>query len=400
MLPIPESACDPVGLWLKARPDGGQRGYWHSMRFTFAGTPVLVRSRCADVISFLRREIGAYYPDSASVTDHRKRCRVEISVVNGRQDQGIVVAIGEGASMKQALNLPPPCATISTAEFVHMRWNELETFWRPFDLLASVRFSTTTDVRLLVAMEAPRRDKPAARTRRLRTKVDTVRTSAGGVGVKADMPGRRYVPLAEIADLVRVMTVRAQGHFCLHAATVALGDRGILLAGPSGCGKTTTALSLSRGGYELLGDEHSVLNASEERIRVTGFNSAPRVVGKALRTLARLELTLQSAGEGKNPITLPKASFLRQNPWLRPALMLFLRIGPDVSEHLVSPLSMEEAFVRVTGQVLDPTNVFRKAEQTQAIIKLIEQCPAYELVLGKNLASLPELVRSLMEPSL
>jgi hypothetical protein len=61
---------------------------------------------------------------------------------------------------------------------------------------------------------------------------------------------------------------------------------------------------------------------------------------------------------------------------------------------------MEEAFVRVTGQVLDPTNVFRKAEQTQAIIKLIEQCPAYELVLGKNLASLPELVRGLMEPAL
>jgi ABC-type dipeptide/oligopeptide/nickel transport system ATPase component len=167
--------------------------------------------------------------------------------------------------------------------------------------------------------------------------------------------------------------------------------------GPSGCGKTTTALSLLRGGFELFGDEHSVLNASEDGIRVTGFMSAPRVVGKTPRTLAELELTLQSTGESKNAIALSKAKVLRQNPWLRPALMLFLRIGSGITEHLISPLSIEEAFVRVTEQVLDPTNVFRKAEQTQAIIRSIEQCRAYELVLGKNLASLPELVRSLME---
>jgi len=51
-------------------------------------------------------------------------------------------------------------------------------------------------------------------------------------------------------------------------------------------------------------------------------------------------------------------------------------------------------------QVLDPTNVFRKAEQSQAIIRLIEQSPAYELVLGSNLASIPELVRGLVESSL
>ena len=400
MLPIPESACDPVGLWLKARPDGGQEGYWHSMRFTFAGAPVLVSSKSADVISFLRRQIRAYYPDNASVADQRKQCRVEINVIDRRQDQQIIMAIGEGASMKQGLSLPPPCETIFSDQFVHMRWDGVETFWRPFDLLASVRFSTTTDVRLLVATQAARRSKLAARKGRLRAKVIKATLPSGPVQFKLNTLDVRYFPLEEIADLVRVMTVRAQGHFCLHAATLALRDRGVLLMGPSGCGKTTTALSLLRGGYELLGDEHSVLNASEEGIQVTGFKSAPRVVGKAPKTLVELELTLQSTSKSKNRIALPKSTPLRQNPWLRPALMLFLQIGPGVSEHVVSPLSMEEAFVRVTGQVLDPTNVFRKAEQTQAIIRLIEQCRAYQLVLGKNLASLPELVSSLMESAL
>ena len=400
MLPIPETACDPVGLWLKARPEGGQGGNWYSMRFTFAGGPVLVRSKSAEVISFLRGQISAYYPDSALVADQRKRCRVEINVIDRMQDQQIVVAVGEGASTKRTLNLPPPCATIMSATFVHMRWDGVETFWRPFDLLASVSFSTTTDVRLLVAMQPCLRHKPTMSTGRLHNKVHKATLPLDCMQVKMETPGGRHIPFEEIADLVRVMTVRAQGHFCLHAATVALGDRGILLMGPSGCGKTTTALSLLRGGYELLSDEYSVLNASEESIRVTGFKSAPRVVGKAPTTLSDLEQTLQSTGEGKNPITLPKATALRQNPWLRPALMLFLRIEPGVSEHLASPLSKEEAYVRVTEQVLDPTNVFRKAEQTQAIIGLIEQCSAYELVLGKNLASLPEFVRCLTEPAL
>jgi hypothetical protein len=50
----------------------------------------------------------------------------------------------------------------------------------------------------------------------------------------------------------------------------------------------------------------------------------------------------------------------------------------------------------VTSQILDPTNVFRKEEQAKATIKLVECCPAYEISLGRNLAALPDLVRSVM----
>ena len=60
-------------------------------------------------------------------------------------------------------------------------------------------------------------------------------------------------------------------------------------------------------------------------------------------------------------------------------------------------MSPEEAYERVTNQVLDPTNVFRRNEQAQALIALVESSPAFELSLGNDLASLPDVVRSAME---
>ena len=297
--------------------------------------------------------------------------------------------------MKEALKLPAPLATVVSDEFVHFRWEGMESFWRPFDLLASLSFHTTTQVRLLVARAASGEDAPATRPGSLQAKLDRV---ANGSGPRAagNAPAGRDLPMDEIVDLVRTMMVRAQGHFCLHAATVASGQRGILLMGPSGSGKTTTALALLRGGYDLLSDEHSLLRADNEGVRVTGFRSAPRVAGEAPKSLAQLENTLEAGRGYKTPLGLPRESF-GPSRWLRPSAMFFLRLRPGARDHMVRRLPLEEAFVRVTSQVLDPTNVFRNAEQAQLIIRLVEDCPAYELVLAANLGSLPDLVRGVME---
>jgi hypothetical protein len=107
---------------------------------------------------------------------------------------------------------------------------------------------------------------------------------------------------------------------------------------------------------------------------------------------------LQTGRSGKNPIQIEKKpDRAGETRWLRPAALLFLQINRGATAHQLKPMSPEEAFVRVTNQVLDPTNVFRRDEQAQALIALVESSPAYELMLGNNLASLPEVVRSAME---
>ena len=146
----------------------------------------------------------------------------------------------------------------------------------------------------------------------------------------------------------------------------------------------------------MLSDEHSVLAATPGGVCITGFRGTPRIAGCPPGTLAELERTLESRGESKTDVELDELRHVDQTPWLRPAALCFLRIQPGARDHLVVPLPATEAFVRVTSQVLDPTNVFRKEEQAQTVIRLVEECPAYELVLGNNLASLPDVVRSVM----
>jgi hypothetical protein len=286
--------------------------------------------------------------------------------------------------------LAAPRATLFSTQFVHMRWEGVEAFWRPFDLLASSRLTGVPGIRMLVsgdlAAEGDRCPAP-------RMKLDC---TAAGRRTCAVEPQHGRVALEEIADLLRTMAIRAQGYFCLHAATVADGERAAVLMGPSGCGKTTTALALARGGFELQGDENSMLSAASGRVQVAGFRTAPRIVGQAPATLDSLESTLNLRTAHKSAMTLPGTAPNGGTRWVTPAAIFFLRVHHGERDHTVRGVPAEEAFVRTTDQVLDPTNVFRREEQAQALIGLVERCPAYELALGTNLASLPILVRRIM----
>ena len=62
------------------------------------------------------------------------------------------------------------------------------------------------------------------------------------------------IPLFECA--------RRQGLYPIHAACLASGGRGVLIAGPSGAGKTTAALALARTGLDYLSDDLVFLPAN------------------------------------------------------------------------------------------------------------------------------------------
>jgi hypothetical protein len=371
---------DPVLAWLENHPNSVQ-ALQHSVQFVFDGSPVLICSSSADVIAYLSRQIADYYPNESPSGDGERGCCIEIYLIDRKRDRRIILPVGEGAMMNRAQDFPSPESMIRSDTLIHMRWGEVEGVWRPFDFLASLRFTRPAQVKLLIARPASRRDEPATRRGVLRAKVAT--------------PGDRAIPRDEIADQVRTMIVRALGHLCLHAATVSWGNRGALLMGPSGSGKTTTALALMRGGFEMHSDEHTLLHGFTEQIQVAGFRSAPRIVGRSQRTLAKLEQSLGSRARGKTPLLL--AHGVAPVKWIHPAAMFFLNVRKGTREHAVDPLPIEEAFVRVTNQVLDPTNVLRLDNQARAIIRFVEKCPAYELQLGDNLASIPELLRVILE---
>ena len=52
----------------------------------------------------------------------------------------------------------------------------------------------------------------------------------------------------------------------VHAASIEIGGKGVLLIGPSGSGKTTTALTLAARGHGYLGDDMAVLHAASANL--------------------------------------------------------------------------------------------------------------------------------------
>jgi hypothetical protein len=374
---------DPVVAWL-----GNQRNapfaLQHSLSLVFDGTPVSVYSNASAIIAYLQHSIAAYYPDTSRSEQRQPGCRIDIYLVDDKGDRRIILPFEEGASMQQAIVMPSPQTIQKSDQFIHMQWGEIESYWRPFDCLASLKFSETTTIHLLISVPTSRHDEPVTRR--------------GALRVKIDDPDAPIIPLAEIADQVRTLIIRSLGHFCLHAAAVANGQQCVLLMGPSGSGKTTTALALLRGGFELLSDEHTLLQDNPDSIEVMGFRSAPRMVGDNIQKLSELEKTLFLKSGGKFPFAnSQELRFVGESRWIRPAGMFFLQIHQGAHDHAVLPLTVEEAFVRVTNQVIDPTNVFRLDKQSQALIRLVENCASYEFILGDNLDEIPKVIERFLD---
>lgn len=380
---------DPVSWWLQAHP-GRVTGPVHTLKLIFDGREITLRSNSSRVIDYLARNVAEHFP-APDPSTYGSGGLIEIHVIDEKQERRIALPWGAGGEESRADEFPSPLAAVSSHEFMHFRWDGAEAFWRPCNLLVSLEYSANVSVQLLIAGVSRHTGEEALGA--LQVKADAVAAGAGIVlGSSTEV-----LPLVEIADIVRNMVVRARGHFCLHAATVSLGSRGALLMGPSGSGKTTTALALRRGDFQLLSDEYSFLDASSGQARVAGFRSRPRVMGPTPIKLAQLEETLNSGLAGKTAMESRELFPHREDiRWVAPVAIFFLRIEKGQQEHHLKPIPVEEAFIRVTGQILDPTNVFRKEEQAKATIKLVECCPAYELRLGRNLAALPDLVRSVM----
>ena len=67
---------------------------------------------------------------------------------------------------------------------------------------------------------------------------------------------------------VITFALRLRGAICLHASSVAVGGRAIVLLGQPGAGKSTTAAAFAKLGYSILSDDVAVLDDRDDRFLV------------------------------------------------------------------------------------------------------------------------------------
>lgn len=185
-------------------------------------------------------------------------------------------------------------------------------------------------------------------------------------------------PMANLLSWI----MRAKGRVVLHAATLGLGGRGVLLAGPGGRGKSGTTLAGVANGLESVGDDYCVLSIGNEATARPFFRSMKQDPAG----LARVGLATAATGplnwQGKHVFDLralfPEAAVDQLNI---SAILL-----PEItfaSKTTLTPARQFEAL-----HALAPSSMLQLAGGRTATFKacaaLVRLMPSYHLRLGTN----------------
>ncbi len=209
----------------------------------------------------------------------------------------------------------------------------------------------------------------------------------------APLPLSQGLIAAEMAMNLQ-MALGERHYLLLHAATVAKGDRALILTGESGSGKSTLSALLMAQGWRFLGDEFALIDPK------TGLAMPfPRPISLKNASVGVLERALPAATWGPWQRNTPKgdirhlvpdaAALAAMHTPARPALIVFPTFGAASDTR---PVSQEEVFVRLTQA---STNYTALGEQGfLALSRLVRSVPAHAIDFpdtGSGLAQVERL---------
>ena len=276
------------------------------------------------------------------------------------------------------LNDPGDCRIFKTDSFYHLKLDHREGFWRPNDLLVSFSSGEHRTIKILIA-----------------------ETSAPAVPLRGGKALRKkgIVNWEEISDMVHMLFMRLFNVFCLHAASLIVKDKGVILTGTSGSGKTTSALALIHWGATLLSDELTLISTGRENTAISGIILDPRLSHIGEEKI----YSIDEPGSKKNnweKVSFPlpeKTAEQGLYKEIKPALILFMDLKENnPSHHVAHQLDDLEAVNALISQVLDPSNSTRHKEIFEAVFQLVTECSLYRLEPGRDIDGLPEFIAGLL----
>lgn len=220
---------------------------------------------------------------------------------------------------------------------------------------------------------------------------------------------QRMPPEFLVEYLVSVTLAAQPKLLAVHAASLGVGDAGLLLAGPSRGGKTTTALHLAARGHALLGDETAIIRLATNEIlplrRAVNLRPGPR--GPELSAaLDQLRDSAESTGDGGRARRRLRISELFPGSPVRSTRLraaVFLRGLADAPALAPCRFTLDEVEIfdcmagndtAYTSWGLSPE---RRALRLLALRQVLSRIPCWLLTVGSPVATAVLIERTMEE---
>lgn len=192
--------------------------------------------------------------------------------------------------------------------------------------------------------------------------------------------------------------LRSRGAFLMHAATVAVESKGVVIPAYSGSGKTTLALALCRGGFNFLSDDRSILRLDDGNIEVLAFPEGVDVTEQTISFFPELNnLTPDSftAGLRKKKFWIEDLYPGRVVNRCIPRLLLFPTVI-NSNKSFLEPLSKIEAIGEMLPHSLVVIGKDTAEKHFQVLCRLVESTDCYRVHFGSDFSDVHKLVRQLL----
>ena len=215
------------------------------------------------------------------------------------------------------------------------------------------------------------------------------------VTIRSPQASDLYLLSHPVLSLLVMELLKRRRLFPLHAAGLALDDRGILLAGTSGAGKSTLSVALARAGFAFLSDDTVFLEADAPGWRVRAFPDQIDLCADAADLFPELRRTI----DGPVPPNWRKRQIRAESMYgspiswaARPQTLIFPRVAgrPRSTIRRISP---EEALLELAPNVL-LTDSVASQQHLDALAGIATQCACFRLDTGRELDDAVAVVRS------
>lgn len=197
--------------------------------------------------------------------------------------------------------------------------------------------------------------------------------------------------------IVLLEMLRGQNLFWVHAGSVAATDQGVLLIGQTGSGKTTTVINLVEAGFQFLAEDRTLIRVRPEGVEILGLPLDVAVTPHTLEMFPSLRIRAGAAPQGRGKVRLNPAEIFPEAliPRAVPQLLLFPRItgGEDTQAQSIDAAA---ALRRVLPNSLLASHPAVTRAHFDALTQLISACRCFELLLGTDLARIPQRISDLL----